>query len=310
MIVKRAILIKRLLQNGNSPYDESLRDFVDIGAIKVKGKYAYVNNANLLEDFYRKHCIEIEDKLNTLEMYGIQIKDLETLNNAMKLHNYFANGGEPKDIRHLASEIFGDSKSIQRSSTLTKIFKYHSDSEFTISYLKTDNSVDIDGIDITSLLQKTGFFAFFTKDISKISFKTQKIVIFENLYPFFKLFPNDAIFIYSSGFQNTKNLAYWLKGKSKELIHFGDVDPSGLDIADLILEDSGRFYPDLDTIKSVLNTDLPFAEKDYTMRYKNFQLNEIAKFMKMNNSKRIEQELITNMIIKSKLPKPNWCKDV
>ncbi len=310
MIVKRAILIRRILQNGNSPYDEALRDFVDIGAIKVKGKYAYVNNINLLEEFYKKHCTEIEDQLNTLEIYGIKIKDLETLNNAMKLHKYFTNGGEIKDIRHLASELFGDSKTIQRSSTLTKIYKYHSDTEFTISYLKTDRYVNIHGIDITSLLQKTGFFAFFIKDISNISFNSTKIVIFENLYPFFKLFPNDSIFIYSSGFQNTKNLSNWLRGKSKEVVHFGDVDPSGLDIADLILEDSGSFYPDLDTIKIVVNDDLPFAEKEYTVKYKNFQLNEIAQFMKINNSKRIEQELITNMIINAKLPKPDWCKDV
>lgn len=308
MIVKRTILIKRLLDTGRSIYDNALKDFLDIGAIEVKGKYAYVKNADLLEDFYRKHCQKIENKLNTLEKYGIQIKDLESLDNAIKLHTYFENGGETKDIRHLASELFGDSKTIQRSSTLTKIYRYHNDIEFTISYLKTDCFVNVDKIDITSLQQKTGFFAFFTKDISKISFNAQRIVIFENLYPFFTLTPNDAFFIYSSGFQNARILSNWLKSNNAEIIHFGDVDPSGLDIADLILENSGTFYPDLTTIKSIFNTALPLAEKEYTVKYKNPQLNEIAEFMKMNNSKRIEQELITNMIIKAKLPKPDWCK--
>jgi len=114
------------------------------------------------------------------------------------------------------------------------------------------------------------------------------------------------------GFQNIYEVAKGLKFlEGKQIIHFGDVDPAGLMIADILLKEHpfATFYPDIDTIKALVNDFGKFstAERDYDEHaLSSNMLKEIANFMKSYGKIRIEQEAITSLILQGMINIPEW----
>jgi hypothetical protein len=95
------------------------------------------------------------------------------------------------------------------------------------------------------------------------------------------------------------------------IIHFGDVDPAGLMIADILLREhcNASFYPDINTIKSLKDSFNLFttAERDYDENSVTSPLlKDIACFMKQFGRIRIEQEAIASLILQGKIKMPEW----
>ncbi|KAA0256864.1 hypothetical protein FHQ18_12115 [Deferribacter autotrophicus] len=321
MMLKRCLLLLKLLETGECSYSKCVDEFINAGIVIRKNRKIVVGDVDYLKKFFNKHCKDIVEKYNFLKSENIHPKDIESLEKAYKLYKYLEkHEPENRDLRHISTVVFGNSKTIQQSSLLRKIVdKYikksnkKAENYFNIIHLRSDNKVYFDNEDITNIMAKNNFFSCFSNKLSKIVTDAKYIVIFENLSPFFKLTPKNSLFIYAGGFQNISEVSRALQPfNDKQIIHFGDVDPSGLMIADILLfnNQAAVFYPDLDTIKSVsimIENLLP-AEKEYNASTLNSSiLKEISEYMRNLGNYRIEQELITAFILQNKLRTPDWC---
>ncbi|ADR18521.1 DUF7281 domain-containing protein [Calditerrivibrio nitroreducens] len=309
MIVKRAYLINKLLKDGKIKYSEELKDFVDMNVLKKEKLFLTINDREFLLDFFKNHCEKILDRLNLLnKKYNVKITDEKTLNDAANLSEYLENIDKNDiDIRHISSKLFQDSKRITHNYILHKIYKYHVETLYNITYIKTDTPILFGNLDILEITIQNGYFSLFVNNMTHIKTSAEKIVIFENLKPFFRLKPKNALFIYSGGFENASKIGEWLKNFDSEKVHFGDLDPSGLSIAELTIGDNGKFFPDINIIKLIIQKDrFQNAERNYQENYRNNLLNEIARYMKSYNL-RIEQEYVTNLICSKEIATPEWC---
>lgn len=319
-MLKKCLLIARLLENRECVYSKELNQLIDIGVVTLKKKKVLLQDEQYVRRYFEEHCKEIAYKYNFLYSKGITPSNMKTLENAYKLYKYLqGNMLINFDIRHISVDVFGDSKTIEKSETLKKILDTHLSkndikvqNSFNIVHLRTDKNIFIDDIDITKITNINGFFSCFSSMLEKIKTSSDCIVTFENLSPFFRLSPENSLFIYVGGFQNIFEVAINVKQfTDKTITHFGDIDPSGLIIADILIRENknATFYPDIDTIKLLKDSFGLFttAERDYDENsITSPLLKDIAIFMKKFGRIRIEQEAITSLILQGKIKKPEW----
>jgi hypothetical protein len=324
IMLKRCLFLLKLIETGECKYSKCLDEFINSGLAYRKNNRVIADDIDYLKNFFSNHCSNLVEKYYFLASKNIYPKDSKSLENAYKLYMYLnKNKVENRDLRHISTVVFGNSKILLQSNLLRKvvdIFFEKSDkiieNYFNIIHLRSNNKVCFAGEDITNIIFKNGFFSCFSSKIIEVKADLEYVVIFENLSPFFKLNPENSLFIYAGGFQNISEISRALKEFNfKQIVHFGDVDPSGLMIADILLSHnkSADFYPDLETIRSVNNMiDKPiFAEKEYDENtLKSQMLKEISNYMKKSGNYRIEQEMVVAFMLQNKIKIPYWCSIV
>ncbi len=308
--------MKKLLEEGKCKYSKHLQEFVNADILFRDKNVLIIKDKNYLERFFNKHCKEIIYKYEFLEEKGIYPSELQSLQDAWKLFDFiYKNKIKDCDIRHLSSMLFGDSKTLIKSPTLKKIYnKEIKNDNFNIIHIKSDKNTYLKSINLHDIFTANNFFSLFSTKLNLIKTDAKYVVVFENLYPFFKLKCKDSLFIYSGGFQNISVISNIISEvmHKKNIIHFGDVDQSGLLIADFVLYNNKKasFYPDINTIqiiKEYIDIDL-LPEKPYEPNMlKSSELINIAEYMKSNYKYRIEQEKTVSFILEAKIPPPDWC---
>ncbi len=319
-MLERCLLIAKLLENNECAYSKHLNDFINSNILIRKNRHKVtVNDSDYLRNYFNNHCREIYEKYKKLTGLNIYPKNLESLENAYNLYIYLEKN-KPKgiDLRQLSALIFGDSKTIQKSSLLKTVVNefrpVDSGSYYNIIHIRCDNSIYFENINITDIIKSNGFFSCFAGKLGLISAEVENTVIFENLSPFFRLNPNNAMFVYAAGFQNIGEISKQLRGSDFEnFIHFGDVDPAGLQIADILMSHIAgtSFFPDINTIeKAIKNIHTPvYAEKKYEAQsFYPDDLKDIAAIMAGYNHIRIEQEMIVYLAEKGVINLPVWCR--
>ncbi|WP_303700695.1 Wadjet anti-phage system protein JetD domain-containing protein [Flexistipes sinusarabici] len=319
-MLDRCLLIAKLLENNECSYSKHLDDFINSNILIRKNRQrVIVNDYNYIRNYFNNHCREIYEKYKKLSGLNIYPKNLENLEKAYNLYFYLKKN-EPKgiDLRQLSALVFGDSKTIQKSSllkTLVNEFRPLSAGSFyNIIHIRCDKSIYLEGISITDVMKSNGFFSCFAEKLGLISAEVENTVIFENLSPFFRLNPNNAMFVYVAGFQNIGEICRQLRDHdSGNIIHFGDVDPAGLQIADILMSHIAKtsFFPDINNIeKAINNIHTPvYAEKKFeTQSLYSDALREIAEIMTEYEHIRIEQEMIVSLAEKGIINLPVWCR--
>ena len=320
-MLKRCIYVKKLIEMEKCHNYRELDAFVQSGVLQRQGNELIVKDIEYLRKYFKNHCEEIIKKYETVTNIGIYPKSISSLNNCIKLYNFLKNSCETGDFKSISVKVFNDSKTIQNSSLLKKI-TLHFFNENKIKFQKfynmlfvrcsEDSDISFDNEDIGTIICKNKFFTCFANRLNAIKCNADYVVIFENLTPFFQAIPNNALFIYCSGFQNISNISSQIKDIGiKKIIHFGDVDPSGLAIADILLSENenATFYPDIITLKEILQIEFTpiFAERKYAVGdFKSEILKDIALLMKNKNHIRIEQEFVLKIWNENLLKIPKW----
>jgi len=318
-MLDRCLLIAKLLENNECGYSKHLDDFINSNILAKKGWYrVIVNDYNYLRNYFNNHCREIYEKYRTLSELNIYPKNAESLEKAYKLYTYLIKyKSEETDLRHISTLVFGDSKTIQKSSllkTLVNEFRpVNAGNYYNIIHIRCDKSIYFENINIIDMMKSNGFFSCFADKLGVISAEIENTVIFENLSPFFRLNPESSMFVYAAGFQNIGEISRQLKDNDLgNIIHFGDVDPAGLQIADILMSHIKKtsFFPDINTIeKAIKNIHTPvYAEKKYeTQSFYSYDLKEIAEMMAEYGHIRIEQEMVVSLAEKGIINLPAWC---
>ncbi|AEI14590.1 hypothetical protein Flexsi_0929 [Flexistipes sinusarabici DSM 4947] len=319
-MLDRCLLIAKLIENNECSYSKHLDDFINSDILIKKGRYkVIINDYNYLRNYFNNHCREIYEKYNAISKLNIYPKSMESLEKAYKLYAHLkSNELRGTDLRQLSALVFGDSKTIQKSSllkTLVNEFRpLSAGSYYNIIHIRCDKNIHLENIDITNVMKSNNFFSCFADKLGIISAEAENTVIFENLSPFFRLNPDNSMFVYAAGFQNIGEIGRQLKNSDfGNIIHFGDVDPAGLQIADILMSyiTGTSFFPDINTIKKAINnihTPL-YAEKKYeTQSLYSDDLREIAEMMTEYGHIRIEQEMIVSLAEKSVINLPAWCR--
>ncbi|GEM_PF-2856012 len=319
-MLDRCLLIAKLLENNECGYSKHLDDFINSNILAKKGRYrVMVNDYNYLREYFNNHCREIYEKYRTLSELNIYPKNTESLEKAYKLYTYLIkNKSEETDLRHLSTLVFGDSKIIQKSSLLktlvNELTPVSAGSYYNIIHIRCDKNIYFLKINITEIMKSNSFFSCFADKLGEMSAEVENTVIFENLSPFFRLNPENSMFVYAAGFQNIGEISRQLKDNDfGNIIHFGDVDPAGLQIADILISHikETSFFPDKNTIeKAIKNLHAPvYAERKYeTQSLYSGDLKEIAEMMAEYGHIRIEQEMIVSLAEKGIINLPDWCR--
>jgi len=317
-MLDRCLLIAKLLENNECGYSKHLNDFINSNILMRKGRQkVVVNDYNYLLDYFNNHCREIYEKYRILSGLNIYPKNIESLEKGYKLYNYLEkNELKETDLRHLSTQVFGNSKTIQNSSllkTLVNEFKpLNAGSYYNIIHIRCDKNIYFKNTNITDIIKSNGFFSCFADKLGMISAEVENTVIFENLSPFFRLNPDNSLFVYAAGFQNIGEISRQLKDiDCGNVVHFGDVDPAGLQIADILMSriHKASFFPDKRTVKKIIeNIGTPvYAEKKYeTQSLYTDDLKEIAEMMTEYGHIRIEQEMVISLSEKGIINLPAW----
>jgi len=319
-MLDRCLLIAKLLENNECGYSKHLDDFINSNILIRKSRQkVIVNDYNYLRDYFNNHCREIFEKYRTLSELNIYPKNIENLEKAYKLYTYLKkNKFNQTDLRHLSTLVFGNSKTIQNSillKTLVNEFRpLNAGNYYNIIHTRCDKNIYLKNVNITDIMKNNGFFSCFSDKLGMISADAENTVIFENLSPFFRLNPDNSLFVYAAGFQNIGEISRQLKEiNCGNVIHFGDVDPAGLQIADILMShiQKASFFPDKKTIKKIIeNIGAPvYAEKRYdTQSLYSDDLKEIAEMMVEFGHIRIEQEMVVSLSEKGVINLPVWCR--
>lgn len=236
--------------------------------------------------------------------------------------------------RELSISLFGDSKIFERKykDKIGKLFLKHSDYKFVDDSLSKAMQIDLifenylivknptyinfkgkGAITFTDGFQlpidphhSTSLMSSDIKNIDKITINANRVMTVENLTSFNRLYDENTLFIYLSGYNSLAktNFLRLLKNNREDIswYHFGDIDPDGFLIFENLKKTTGinfcSYYMNIATLQQY-SSYTKKLEKNDIKKANNMILNnvnaEIARYMLDNNCK-LEQEIISLQI--------------
>ncbi|MDZ7759157.1 MAG: hypothetical protein U5L00_02740 [Desulfovermiculus sp.] len=315
--LKKCLAWSELLENGQAGFSRVYTPLIEAGLASSQGKQITLLDANALQDIVDNQCrtvIQARDEAQDLaRSLGLEVtissRPKEALELLMELQAHGAKDSSTLQIQNLSAKLFGHSKHIQQAPLLSRIMAQWSRSRHVrgelrlkafapLIYLPQDLDLGL----VTSALGQVCIPApkavlVQDFDLDRIDF----VVTSENLAPFQHIELDQGLLLLCPGYDTALSV-YWLKALPRDCpwMHFGDFDPDGLAIFELLSSRSGRrgrFVPHishLEHIKNRLPTWLGAREFD-PQRYTLPRVRELAAWGRANRVY-AEQEQVLHLL--------------
>lgn len=270
----RCLAWQRLLEHGKRTWKEEYRLLEKAGVVIKKNNSAVLKDPDQLADLLAGHCPETLEAARQAETeaaaMGITVSVTKHARESLALIRALRKCNAPSGPvwrQQLSAELFGDSKKINTTSILTRIF------EQWLRTMPGRNEIRLKafsplphcggGPDLAEVTTFLGQAVLLPGHDDPEKYDMSRIhvaVTSENLAPFMDLAFPEGLLLYTGGFAS-RTLGHWLAAlpKSCTWVHFGDFDPTGLSIFEALCGVSkkpGTFFPNLATLKG-LAAELP-----------------------------------------------------
>ena len=270
-MLKKCLAWSELLEQGQTSYSKILDPLIEAGLAVRQGRLVVLVDAASVQEIVNSQCPEViltrDEAQDLARKLGLEVSISSRPWEALQLlRDLEKNDKDPaisSRLQGVSARVFGDSKHIQRTPVLSRIFAQwsrdrHLRGELRLkafeSVIHRPKKLNL-GLVTASLGQVCipGPQAARVQDfdLSGIDF----VLTSENMDPFQQIFTPKGLVLFCPGY-NTGLSARWLQALHADCqwIHFGDFDPDGLRIFEQLRMQSGRegrFVPDLEQLKEI-----------------------------------------------------------
>ncbi|MFW5818942.1 MAG: hypothetical protein ACOCVE_03785 [Desulfovermiculus sp.] len=270
-MLKKCLVWSELLDQGRIHYTKSLDPLIEAGLALRQGREVVLADTAALREIVESQCLDIiqaRDQAQELaQSLGLDVNIGSHPREALQLLTDLEKNGQGIDatfrVQAVSARVFGDSKHIQRTPILSKIFAHWSRERHLGGELRLKACAPLihrpwklDLGLVTSALGQVcipGPRAAQVEDfdLTGIDF----VLTSENMAPFQQIHPARGLVLFCPGY-NTGLPAMWLRSMPQKCtwIHFGDFDPDGLRIFEQLCLQSGRegrFVPELGHLQGI-----------------------------------------------------------
>lgn len=315
--IKFHLLVEKLLKEKTLPYDSVLDPLIERGICDKIGSRVHLIDTKAIQEYYEEQSREVLIKYRILQKEigtNLNIYSVDKLEDVFQLIEYFkTHKVASSNLRILSSDVFNDSKKIERSVILTRICNtlLNRETEQNIE-LKTDCDIKLKNQSLMEFSDTLPYLPISEKDIPQLEGSPDFIVIFENWQPFKKSSPKNSLFVYAAGYSKIPLVIKLLNHlPASEIIHFGDVDYDGFKIYESIVDNRHHihFFPGYKEIKYFIDRKKYLRLKNPRKSY-NFITEEIQALLEILPPfpVRLEQENVLAAILSGEIPVPPWMK--
>ena len=269
--LKKCLAWSELLEKGRAGFSRVYAPLIEAGLAVRQGRQVTLVDRAALQEIIDTQCravIQARDEAQSLaRSLGLEVtissRPGEALKLLRELQAQVASGSSALHIQNVSARLFGHSKHIQQTPLLSRILAQWSSSRHVRGELRLKafspliyRSQDLDLGRVTSCLgqvcipaPKAGLVQEF--DLGRIGF----VLTSENLAPFQHIELEQGLVLFCPGY-NTALPGRWLKALPRDCLwmHFGDFDPDGLAIFELLCRRTGRegrFVPHMNHLEQM-----------------------------------------------------------
>ncbi|MFN2269089.1 MAG: Wadjet anti-phage system protein JetD domain-containing protein [Desulfonatronovibrio sp.] len=274
--LKKCLAWQELIKSGEVRFRRSFEPLISAGIARLHGYTVVLQEPEELSAIIDAQCAGVikarDEALKAAHLLGMDINISSSPEQALTLlrclKKISEDNADPLHVQALSARLFDDSKHIQRTPVLKRIFVEWSRGRYLRGELRLKTGVDIfhkpGGLNLRLTSEALGQVCIPANKAGRVGdFELGRIdfvLTTENLAPFFELRLEKGVVIFCPGYA-TALPGLWLENmpESCTWVHFGDFDPDGLFIFEQLSRRcmrKGRFIPEISQLEKIKD-DLP-----------------------------------------------------